>query len=102
VGRGGRLRRCIARRLEARGNGLGAEPRFQLFEFVPCRYPMTYQTSATDTIFMLTFQVTTWVNTQPAAIRPVKLYPMLSLWGRRPLATFDAAVDHVDSHAKAG
>lgn len=50
---------------------------------------------------MLTFQVGTWVNTQPAAIRPVQLYPMLSLWRLRPLATFYAAVDHVNSHAKA-
>ena len=33
---------------------------------------------------MLTFQVTTWVNIQPATIRPVKLYSMLRLWGRRP------------------
>jgi hypothetical protein len=40
----------------------------------------------------LTFEVTTRVNIQPAAIRPVKLYPMLSLGGRRPFATFDAAV----------
>ena len=50
----------------------------------------------------LTFQVTTRINTQHSAIRPVKLYPMLSLWGRRPFATFDAAVDHVNRHAKAG
>jgi hypothetical protein len=49
----------------------------------------------------LAMEVSTWINTQQTAILLVKLYSILSLWGGRPFATFDAPIDHVNSHAKA-
>jgi hypothetical protein len=49
----------------------------------------------------LALQVSTWVNTQHSAILLVKLYSIQSLGSRRPFATFDGAIDHVNGHAKA-